>query len=229
MASASRHFLIAIDDSENSGWAFDYATSVMDKKTDVCHLMTVLHDPTPVTMSPFGDPDYAHELMIKARAAEKEKSKKRLRYFAHLCHQLEFKQPLKMTLGSGHIGDLICDYVKENKIDFLVMGRRGLGSVQRLFLGSSSRFCVEEADCNVVIIKQPFAPEVVHDSTKEEVVAAEEAERRWRIEEYEKAIEQEKEASKKDLEEVKKMEEEERQRREAEDQPGRSVSGRSDD
>uniref|UniRef100_A0A7S4USH7 UspA domain-containing protein n=1 Tax=Paramoeba aestuarina TaxID=180227 RepID=A0A7S4USH7_9EUKA len=225
---AAKHFLVAIDDSENSGWAFDYTVAVMDRKIDVLHLMTVVHDPAPV-MTPFGDPDYAHEMMLKAKAAEKEKCKNRLRYFAHLCHQLEIQQPLRMTLGSGHIGDIICAYVKENKVNFLVMGRRGLGTVQRLFLGSSSKFCIEEADCNVIIIKRPYALEVVHDSTKQEAIDAEEAERRWRIEEYEKQLQKEKEDSQKDLEECKKMEEEERKRRESEDQPGRSVSGRAQD
>ena len=226
--AAARHYLVAIDASENSGWAFDYATAVMDKKNDVIHLMTVIAEPGPTTFSPFGDVAHNHEVMLKARAAEKEKCKRRLRYFAHLCHQLEFEQPIKMTLGSGHIGEIICSYIKEHKIDFLVMGRRGLGTVKRFFLGSSSRFCIEEADCNIVIVKKPFAPDVVHDSSKEDVIAAEEAERKWRIEEYEKAVQAEKDASKKDLEDVKKMEEEERHRREEEDRPGRSVSGRSE-
>ena len=58
--------------------------------------------------------------------------------------------------GGGDVGGEICKYVKENKIDFLVMGRRGeVGVVERFLLGSSSRKCVEEAECNVVIVKYP--------------------------------------------------------------------------
>jgi len=145
----------------------------------------------------------------------------------------QISTPLKLTLGSGHIGDIICGYVKENKIDFLVMGRRGLGTIERLFMGSNSKYCIEEADCNVIILKHPFGPEIVHDVSKAEVIAAEEEERRWRIEEYKHKLEEEarrqKEESQKDLELVKKLEEEERHRREEEDIPGRSVSGRSQD
>ena len=58
--------------------------------------------------------------------------------------------------GGGDIGEEICKYVKENKIDFLMMGRRGeRGVVERFLLGSSSKKCVEEAECNVVIVKYP--------------------------------------------------------------------------
>mmetsp|Transcript_38071 Transcript_38071/g.52871 ORF Transcript_38071/g.52871 Transcript_38071/m.52871 type:complete len:140 (+) Transcript_38071:330-749(+) len=139
-----------------------------------------------------------------------------------------------MTIGRGDVGEVVCSYITDHQIDFLVMGRRGgLGALKRLILGSSSKYCIENADCNVVIVKHPFGPEEVHEASKEAIIAAEEAEREWRIMEYEKKKEREakeqEEESKKDLELVKKLEEEERERREKEEKHhGRSVSGRGD-
>jgi nucleotide-binding universal stress UspA family protein len=228
----SRKFLVAIDESENAEWAFNFTTSIMDKHNDELHLITVRKEDTYAGAYGIGAA-YAYDIMVKAREAEKLASKKLLRDFARRAHSVGVVRPLKLTLGSGHIGDIICGYVKEQKVDFLVMGRRGMGAIKRLFLGSNSKYCTEEAECNVIIVKNPFGPEEVHEASKKEVIDAEEEERKWRIEEYQRRMEQEKkqqlEESRKDLDLVKKLEEEERERREQEDQPTRSISGRAND
>lgn len=46
----------------------------------------------------------------------------------------------------------ICDYAKENGIDLIVMGNRGLGAI-RSMLGSVSYGVLREADCPVVTVK----------------------------------------------------------------------------
>jgi hypothetical protein len=47
------------------------------------------------------------------------------------------------------------------------MGRRGLSGVKRIFMGSTSRYCVEHADCSVLVIKE----DVEIDKEKEENAA----------------------------------------------------------
>jgi hypothetical protein len=37
------------------------------------------------------------------------------------------------------------------------VGRRGLGTHQRMILGSTSRYCTEHAPCNLVIVKHEMA------------------------------------------------------------------------
>mmetsp|Transcript_17403 Transcript_17403/g.48917 ORF Transcript_17403/g.48917 Transcript_17403/m.48917 type:complete len:228 (+) Transcript_17403:114-797(+) len=226
----SRNFLVAIDDSENSEWAFNFAISIM-KKEDTLHLITVRNEDVNTS---FGlTSAYAYDLMVKAREQERHRCRALLRRFARKAHNYGMDHPVKLTMGAGHIGDIICGYCKEEKVDFLIMGRRGMGTVKRLFLGSNSKYCIEEADTNVIVIKHPYGPPEVHESKLKEVIDAEEEERKWRIEEYQKKLEKEakeREAeSKKDLELVKKMEEEERLRRESDDVPTRSISGRAND
>jgi Universal stress protein family len=107
-------------------------------------------------------------------------------------------------MGCGDIGDVLCAYVKKHNIDFLVIGRRDLGAISRFFLGSSSKHCVENAECNVIVMKHPFGPDVVHDDSKEQFVAVEEEEeRKWSILDYQHKLEdearKEEEESKKEL------------------------------
>jgi hypothetical protein len=44
------------------------------------------------------------------------------------------------------------------------MGRRGLGKIERVFVGSTSKYCLEHAHCNVLIVKSKIEPTEVHTS-----------------------------------------------------------------
>ena len=69
--------------------------------------------------------------------------------------------------------------------------RRGLGKVQRLFMGSVSGYLVEHAPCSVCIVKGEHGPSEEHPIGKEEVKKLEEKERQRRIELYKKQLEEE--------------------------------------
>lgn len=47
----------------------------------------------------------------------------------------------------------ILDYIRDNSIDMVVMGSRGLSVVQGIFLGSISQYVMERAKCPIVIVK----------------------------------------------------------------------------
>jgi hypothetical protein len=59
-----------------------------------------------------------------------------------------------ILVTSDHAGETLCEAAKLKKIDVLVMGRRGLSSVKRVFLGSTSQFCMEHAHCQVMVVKK---------------------------------------------------------------------------
>ena len=54
---------------------------------------------------------------------------------------------------SGKPSNQIIDYSKENGIDLIVVGNRGISGVKKLFMGSVSKKVVNEADCQVLVIK----------------------------------------------------------------------------
>jgi len=139
---------------------------------------------------------------------EDERSKKILVHFGSKAKALGIKFTM-MKGPNSHAGNLLCKAVENYKIHTLVIGRRTMGGVKRLFLGSTSKYVIENADCTVIVVKHPFGPPEehcckadiikaeeherirrlteetgiaeIHDTTQEAVVLAEEAERQTRI------------------------------------------------
>lgn len=58
-----------------------------------------------------------------------------------LCHE------------EGHPAEVISQFAEENAIDLIVMGNRGLGSFQRLLLGSVSHAVLHHAHCPVLVVR----------------------------------------------------------------------------
>ena len=54
----------------------------------------------------------------------------------------------------GHTSSTILRFASEEKVDLIVMGSRGLSGPKKLILGSVSNTVVQEAKCNVLIVKK---------------------------------------------------------------------------
>lgn len=83
-------------------------------------------------------------------------------------------------LGKGfHSGSVIVEGVDQKLVDTIVIGRRGMNRFSRLLAGSTSKYVVEHAKCNVLVVKGNFLAEE-HDSLTL-VDRAERKERRDRV------------------------------------------------
>ncbi|MGB5631602.1 MAG: universal stress protein [Waterburya sp.] len=60
--------------------------------------------------------------------------------------------PTESKCEVGHPGSLIRDLAKNWNADLIVMGRRGLSSLQEVFLGSVSNYILHHAPCSVLIV-----------------------------------------------------------------------------
>eukprot|EP00884_Botryococcus_braunii_P006629 jgi/Botrbrau1/15968/Bobra.0294s0006.1 len=61
--------------------------------------------------------------------------------------------------GASDVGESILHYARQNKVDVLVLGNRGLGAFKRsmmslIGLGSVSDYCVHNSPAPVIIVKQ---------------------------------------------------------------------------
>lgn len=63
------------------------------------------------------------------------------------------------VLARGDAATEIIEYVKENSIDLIVAGSRGLSQMRSWLLGSVSRKLVHYAGCSVLIVKRNCVPE----------------------------------------------------------------------
>jgi len=59
----------------------------------------------------------------------------------------------RVTFVNGDPGPTIVDYVNKNSVDLLIIGSRGLNSLQEFVLGSVSHKVVKRAHCPVMIVK----------------------------------------------------------------------------
>jgi len=85
--------------------------------------------------------------------AEREKDIQVMQGYAKVLlkkkiHSQMIADPAPMT-----IGELIIEKAVENRVDVIVLGRRGMSKTQRLFAGSVSRYVMEKAPCDVFVIR----------------------------------------------------------------------------
>ncbi|KAM7267523.1 hypothetical protein ACFE04_009689 [Oxalis oulophora] len=75
-----------------------------------------------------------------------------LEYFVSRCHEIGVA--CEAWIRKGDPKEVLCREVKRVQPDFLVVGSRGLGPFQRVFVGTVSEFAVKHAECPVIAIKR---------------------------------------------------------------------------
>lgn len=63
-----------------------------------------------------------------------------------------YASAVKAGVSVDEVGDIIASYANHNKFDGIVIGRRGLGLIQNIFLGSVSQSVIKNARCPVTVV-----------------------------------------------------------------------------
>ncbi len=58
---------------------------------------------------------------------------------------------IKYLIAEGHVANNICSIAEEEQVDLIVMGRRGISSFKKFFLGSTSASVVQAAKTSVLL------------------------------------------------------------------------------
>jgi len=147
-------FLVAIDGSESSSKALQTAINLAKPSQALISVVTILEplrDYYPELIMPTGDwvswqahpnPELEKMLIEKGRSLLEQAEK--------TCKEADVTCETSMEFGSPR--DLICKLAAV-EVDVLVIGSRGLGSVERLMLGSISDYVVHHAPCPVLVVR----------------------------------------------------------------------------
>jgi nucleotide-binding universal stress UspA family protein len=147
-----RNVLVAVDGSENSDRALDFSLDLAEKYGAAVRILNVSESPAlgvvPLEPSTFSGESmvgfvkdlqrFHEEVLIKAGA-----------------HAKEFK-PNVVVSSKLREGDPALEIVAEAKdagFDVVVVGHRGLGRVEELFLGNISEKVAHSAPCPVIIVR----------------------------------------------------------------------------
>ncbi|EFJ15463.1 hypothetical protein SELMODRAFT_173688 [Selaginella moellendorffii] len=117
--------------------------------------LSILHIQVPDEDGPDDDLDSVYESASDFHSM-KERELTRglhlLEHFVRICD--DAKIPCKAWIKAGDPKELICKEAAKLQPDMLVLGSRGLKTMQRMFVGTVSLYCTTHATCPVLVIKR---------------------------------------------------------------------------
>ncbi|OIR57921.1 MAG: uncharacterized protein A8A55_1297 [Amphiamblys sp. WSBS2006] len=149
--------LISLDPSEYSKYTFEWVLqNIIDPQKHKVHVLTVQEDIELSTWySPVTSTEMAEEFE-SIRKTVREKAEAMLKaYFKVLKEAFDGKLECEMVLASGDARREIVEYSYKASADLVILGSRGHGAVKRVFVGSTSDYCVHNCNCSVLIVKKP--------------------------------------------------------------------------
>eukprot|EP00735_Rhodelphis_limneticus_P002031 TRINITY_DN1276_c0_g1::TRINITY_DN1276_c0_g1_i1::g.26887::m.26887 TRINITY_DN1276_c0_g1::TRINITY_DN1276_c0_g1_i1::g.26887 ORF type:complete len:284 (-),score=96.22,sp/Q8LGG8/USPAL_ARATH/28.87/5e-11,sp/Q8LGG8/USPAL_ARATH/25.34/7e-09,Usp/PF00582.21/9.4e-17,Usp/PF00582.21/1.4e-18,DUF4470/PF14737.1/1.5,DUF4470/PF14737.1/61,K_oxygenase/PF13434.1/0.073 TRINITY_DN1276_c0_g1_i1:153-1004(-) len=145
-----RRVCISVDPSELSKEAFHWTIQNVVKDGDFVQALHV-SSPGSIGLPIIGYKKETHDAAVIDLMRYYQK------WAADNLKNCEFQAKV-MSVNSGDPRDEMITSITEEKIDLLVMGSRGLGTVKRLALGSMSSYAVENSPCSILIYKPKTAP-----------------------------------------------------------------------
>ena len=140
-----KKILVSVDGSENSKKALIKAKEIAELKTSDVYILTVVENlkGNPYTVSQ----DYQNETTKTNIQRGEEILKEAIEMFK------DYPGLVKADYKVGDIVDKIIEVAEEKDVDLIVMGRRGLGTFSRAFLGSISNKVLNNVNKSVLIVK----------------------------------------------------------------------------
>lgn len=143
-----KKILVGCDFSEDSALAFQHGLSLAQEFQSELHLVHVMEPPVYMDMfKPAGE--YGKEIQVDLQTQIKNKLKK-------MVPQEAFNWCTPQTAlldGPSHEG--LIRYAQKSEIDLIVLGVRGQGLVERLFIGSTTDRVVRQTPCPVLSVCLP--------------------------------------------------------------------------
>ncbi|KAJ8622866.1 hypothetical protein MRB53_031395 [Persea americana] len=151
-----KKIMVAIDESDCSHYALDWALKNLGVSiASSAPLMVFTAQPvvslSHVYASSFGVTP--PELIQSIQDQQRKISLALLQKAKEICskHGVDVETITEV----GDPKETICAAVENLKISLLILGSHGRGAIKRAFLGSVSNYCMQNANCPVLVVKKP--------------------------------------------------------------------------
>jgi nucleotide-binding universal stress UspA family protein len=164
---------VATDFSETAGLALSYAAAIAGQFRSSLHVLHVLHEPGLIAIHPDfatyteSARDYFNRLKGNSSDAEPERRGPMRGFFESV--EAEANDRLQTLIASplltgiriltatryGYPVDEICQYVRLNDIDLLVLGTHGHRGLNHFLIGSVAERVVRASPCPVLTVRLP--------------------------------------------------------------------------
>ena len=148
-----RHILVPLDGSTHSQNALEKAADLAlhyKAKISVLHVITdVLSSRVPDELRDYAKMEHVHvtekDMLLGVARKLVEKAELQLRELGLI--------DIALSIDTGNVASKIVEFSQENDVDLIVMGRRGLGDLGGLLIGSVSHKVCHLADCACLTVK----------------------------------------------------------------------------
>ncbi|KAH1040039.1 hypothetical protein J1N35_041782 [Gossypium stocksii] len=148
--------MVAIDESECSQWALQWALENLDHTISASQLFIFNAQPL-ANVAYLSASTYGAAPVDLIKAVQENRKKLALALLEEakgICANRGVDAETMTEVGDPK--DKICEAVEKLNIDLLILGSHGRGAIQRAFLGSVSNHCVHSAKCPVLVVRKPY-------------------------------------------------------------------------
>jgi len=142
--------LMPVDGSEQSDHAFTYAIEEASKYDAELIVLTVIE---PISALLFGDDEFPTLNIDDYEEAMEQSHKQVLIRAEEKVNGAHPELKMRTILSKGHVATTIMEIAREEDVNLIVMGSRGLTGLSGWLLGSTSRHVVENCTKPILIVK----------------------------------------------------------------------------
>ncbi|CAG8500114.1 7890_t:CDS:10, partial [Acaulospora morrowiae] len=154
--SRQRKIVVALDPySAEARYTVDWIIdNFLRPERDHVHLVTALSLNSDFDSTELGiNVNYVAEYVTSLEEDAEQKAREEMQRFVDKLKEANIDSKIIIIKSKDDTRNIIVDYTEKERADVLVMGSRDLSMWKRLFLGSFSDFCHQNAHCPVLIVK----------------------------------------------------------------------------
>ncbi|MEM0288060.1 MAG: universal stress protein [Nitrososphaerota archaeon] len=148
-----KKILVTIDGSVNSKKAATVAIDIAKKYSSHLIIVNAIASPSGLIIASEGAPPQSAVLIDQYYKNSKEYADKLIKEVIDQAKEMGIDASGEVLDKPASVVEMITNYARENNVDLIVMGTRGLSGFKKLLLGSVSNGVLNHAHCSVLVVR----------------------------------------------------------------------------